>query len=436
MHHVTADTTPRPFSLTTSELRCQGLVRFIQKGTNMALRHGNMSEVNEYLVLEYVRDHRRTTRSEISRDLQLSQASVSRVVARLLGRGVLRESGDTSGSGGRPRVVLTLNVESACVVGIDLGGTKCHGALSGLDAEVLAEEYVTVSDAGGAFQALEQVWGAMKASAAQRNVTIGALAVGVPAVIDADTELAVRGPNVGWDGFDLVARVREFGIPFIVDNDVNLAAIAEGEVGQAAGSRDYVVLSIGTGLGGAVVANGNLVRGRHHAAGEVGDLVTDARMLGENRVGAIGGLESTLSGRGIAARASSLVATDPDALAELGPAPTAREVIAAGLDGRPFSAALLDEVVQSLAQAVIAVSSVLDPEIVVIDGSVGRALTPLLGRVTALVALHIPTPPRLAVSELGPNSTVRGALSGALNHLRHTDAPGIFAVLPSNGGMG
>src|SRR5665647_684550 len=251
----------------------------------MALRHGGMAEVNEYLVLEFVRDHHRTTRSEIARALELSQASVSRIVSKFLERGILLESGDTSTSRGRPRAVLTLNVEKVAVVGIDLGGTKCHGALSGLDGEILADQYVTVDDAGGAFEALAQVWLAMTTAAEQRGVPIGALAVGVPDVRAADTELAVRGPNVGWEGFDLVARVRAFGIPFVVDNDVNLAAIAEGEVGQAVGATDYAVLSIGTGLGGAVVANGRLVRGRHHAAGEIGDLVPDVRMLGESRLG-------------------------------------------------------------------------------------------------------------------------------------------------------
>lgn len=400
----------------------------------MALQHGSMGKVNEYLVLEYVRDHQRTTRTAIAGDLNLSQASVSRMVSKLLSRGVLLESGGTSGSGGRPSVVLTLNVESACVVGIDLGGTKCHGALSGLDGAILAEQYVSVVDAGGAFAALVQVWNAMKDAALGRGVEIGALAVGVPAVIDADSELAVRGPNVGWDGFDLVERVRSFGVPFLVDNDVNLAAIAEGEVGQAVGSRDYAVLSIGTGLGGAVVANGRLVRGRHHAAGEIGALVPDGRMLDEDHASGIGGLESVLSGAAIARRARELSASDPAALLELGACPTAREVIAAGLAGQFVSKGLLDEVVRALAQAVVTFAAVVDPEIVVIDGSVGRALAPLLDDVTAIVGRHIATPPRLAVSELGPNSTVRGALSGALHHLRTTGAPQVLGELISDRG--
>lgn len=400
----------------------------------MALRHGTMGEVNAHLVLAYFRDHPRTTRPEIAADLDLSPASVSRIVTRLVARGLIEESGDTSGSGGRPRSVLTLNASSECVVGIDLGGTKCHGAMSGLDGQVRAEQYVTVAEAGGAFEALERVWSTMLAAARAEGKEPAALAVGVPAVIDPDSELAVRGPNVGWDGFDLVARVREFGVPFVVDNDVNLAAIAEGEVGKATGCRDYAVLSIGTGLGGAVVANGHLVRGRHNAAGEIGAMLPETRMLGDRRAAGIGGLESILSGAAIAQRARSLVVSEPDAMRELGATPTAREVIVAGLAGQRHAAGLLGDAVRALAQAIVTIAAVTDPEVVVIDGSVGRALAPMFGEVEALVARHIATPPRLEASELGPNSTVRGALSGALGLFWAGTAPAVLEELAAEGG--
>lgn len=402
----------------------------------MALKRESIGEVNKYLVLEYVRDNQRTTRPEIARALNLSQATVSRVVADLLQRRILLETGDTTDStGGRPRAVLTLNVESACVVGIDLGGTNCHGALSGLDGEILIEHFTSLADAGGAFEALLEVWTTIKAAADDRGIEISALAVGVPAVIDPDSELAVRGPNVGWSGFNIVERVRAFGVPFIVDNDVNLAAIAEGEIGQAAGARDFAVLSIGTGLGGAVVTNGRLARGRRNAAGEIGAIVPDVRMLAEDRAHGIGGLESVLSGAGIAARAKELVATDAALASELGSEPTARDVISAALAGQEHSRKLLDDVINALAQAVISLAAVIDPEVVVIDGGVGRALQPVLPEVTAVVARHIATPPRLAISELGPNSTVRGALSGALNHLRQSGAPNFLTDLISEGGL-
>ena len=70
---------------------------------------------------------------------------------------------------------------------------------------------------------------------------------------------------------------------------------------------------------------------------------------------------------------------------------------------------------RSLAQAIVTVCAVTDPELVVIDGSIGRALAPVLGDVESLLSRAMATPPRLVISELSPNSSVRGALSGASN---------------------
>ena len=101
-----------------------------------------------------------------------------------------------------------------------------------------------------------------------------ALAVGVPAIVDPVTGRAVGGPNVHWDGFPLVATWREhLEAPFVVDNDVNLAALGHAWKGDANGRADFVVLSLGSGVGAAVVADGHLLRGRHGAAGEIGFMV-------------------------------------------------------------------------------------------------------------------------------------------------------------------
>lgn len=95
----------------------------------------------------------------------------------------------------------------------------------------------------------------------------------------------------------------------MVDNDVNLSAVAEGAEGQARGMRDYAVISIGTGLGGAVVTNGQLVRGRHNAAGELGLLLPSRTMLGQFRIGGLGG-KTILAGPAIEAKARRLVESD------------------------------------------------------------------------------------------------------------------------------
>ncbi|MDE2454584.1 MAG: ROK family transcriptional regulator [Burkholderiales bacterium] len=385
------------------------------------MRHAGMGEVNEYLVLEYLRGHRPTTRPQVAAELGLSQASVSRIVAKLLARGLVVESPGKSVAGGRPRTLLDLNPGAGSVVGIDLGGTRCHGVLADLHGGVLDEAELALDEARNAYDALARVWKKLAAAAKRRGLALGALAVGVPAVIEPETGLAVRGPNVGWEGFNLVERVRAFGLPFIVDNDVNLAASAEGRLGEARGVRDFAVLSIGTGLGGAVVADGRLVRGRHNAAGELAALLPRLSMVRDRRIGGLGAMETILSAPAIAARALALVASDPRAREELGARPSARRVIERALAGGIAARQIVAELVEAVALTVVALSAVVDPEVIVFDGSIGRALAPFLPRVAEFVALHIATPPRLAVSTLGPNATVQGAIVAALQ-LRHDHA--------------
>lgn len=312
---------------------------------------------------------------------------------------------------------------TGCVAAIDLGGTTCVGTLSDLQLRLLAGHSVHVAEVGDPVKALVEVWDALSAAAGCAGRRVGALTVGIPAVLDPDTGLAVRGPNVGWESLDIAARFRGLDIPVYIDNDVRLAAVGEGRCGEATGVMDYAVLSVGTGLGGAIVAGGQLIRGRHHAAGELGALVPRPEMVARGTTSGPGALESVLSGSAIARSARLLTQQDPSALAELGPAPTAREVIAAGLAGRPHGRGMLDEIVVALAQAVIAFAALVDPELVILDGSVGRALEPVLPDVSALTARHIPTPPRLAVSRLQPNATVLGGAAIARDRLRQAGTP-------------
>ncbi len=392
-----------------------------------------MGEMNQYLVLEYVRDHPKTTRTDIASELGLSMASVSRIVTALLAEGRLVEVGNEAAEGlGRPRVGLEINLGLDAVLGIDLGGTKCHGALADISGRILTEAVVTVEAAGGALPALDRVWQMLAADAAERGLTVASAAVGVPAVVDQNTGVAWRGPNVGWDGVQVGAHLAQYQVPVLIDNDVKLAAIAEGATGKAAGVSDYVLLSIGTGLGGAVVSGGHLVRGRVNAAGEFGVMIPTLEMLQQNRHGQTGGLESILSGAGIKAHVEALRAANADAAAELPEGAGAREVIAGAQERLPHSTALMQQIVDALALAIINVCAVADPEVIVVDGTVGRALAPFFPEAAAIVARHLEDAPRIVPSELGPNSTVRGAIAGAVQRYRSAGAPDLLGT-PTEG---
>jgi glucokinase len=381
-----------------------------------------VTELNEFLVLDAVRSAGELTRPELGERLGLSQASVSRIVKRLLADDVITEyAGKTEGPG-RNRAILRFNARAGAVLAVDLGGTKCHGALADLAGEILDEDYRRTFEHPEAADTLLASIASLRAAADRAGLPVRAVAVGIPALLDPDTGLAVAGPNLGWDGFDLTGVLKSaLAEPFTVDNDVNLAALGQAWRGEGRGASSFVTLSLGTGIGGAVVLDGRVVRGRHNAAGEIGYLLSAP---GELRRGTGGpALESRAAGPAIAARARELAAQDPSGTV-LDPAgATGADVFGAAAAGDPVATAVLDETVEYVAMAIANITAVLDPQRVILDGSVGRALEPYVPRIAELVGRSTFAAPEVVVSRLGPNATVVGAIAGALALERRSTTP-------------
>jgi glucokinase len=204
-------------------------------------------------------------------------------------------------------------------------------------------------------------------------------------------------------------------VPFAVDNDVKLAALAQAWRGPGRGVKDFATISIGTGIGAAIVANGELLRGGSNAAGEVGYLIIDRQQLSERRADWLGGLERRISGPAIAGRARELLLAHPAEAGGLEPSTiSSEEILAAALEGHPLASRLVDEVLETLLVALIALTVTTDPAVIILDGGVGRSLEPYLERLSAALAEQLPWSPRLDVSRLGPNATVVGAIATAL----------------------
>lgn len=401
-----------------------------------------MLEVNEFLVLDYVRDHATTTRPEIGSALGLSDSSVSRIVGRLLKSGVVVESPGHATSAGRPRSTIAFNHQAGAVLAVDLGGTKCHGGLADLSGAIVSEDVRPTQGEGGAFAALSATISTLQAVASKRGLHVDAVAVGIPAFLDPETGMAVGGPAVDWQEFGIVGRLRVIlEAPFLVENDANLAALAHAWRGDGRGLRNFVTVVMGTGIGAAVVANGRLVKGRHNAAGELGYLLTSreqlrALRLGQasevgERPGGYGGLEKVAAGPSIASRARALVAAG--AASSLAGQPVTPEAIfAAAAAGDPLSQDIIDELLDHTALALAAITAIVDPEVIILDGSIGRSLEPYLADLTGRLTGRLLTIPRLCISRLGPNATVVGAIAAALQLARERSAPsslfGAFTV--------
>jgi glucokinase len=391
----------------------------------------SVTDINEFLVRDALRERGELTRKELSEKLGLSPASISRIVRRLVNAGIVSEESTSSEGPGRKSDIIKFNSRSACVIAVDLGGTKCHGAVADLAAEVLAEDYRATHDNGDPTQALLGCIDALRDEAVTHGLEVRAVVVGIPAVPDPDSGLVVAGPNVDWEGYDLIGLLRQHVVePLRIENDVTLAAIGQAWRGEGRAVSGFVTLSLGTGIGGAIFANGQLVRGRHNSAGEIGYLLTSREQL-RRTDGAAAPLESVASGPAIAARALELLKEGAKSRLSVDDI-SAAEVFGAAGEGDPLAEQVIDELIDYVSMAVIDVAAVLDPERIIFDGSVGRALEPHVERIVERTKACIPHVPELRFSKLGPNATVIGAIAGALALERETDARQALGELPTD----
>ena len=382
---------------------------------------GNIAELNTFLVLDAVRSHGRTTRSQLARDLGLSDASVSRIVKRLIASGSVAELPGESAARGRTPSILEFVGAAGAVIAVDLGGTKCHGALADLAGGTVAEDFRLAGAGQNAAGVLLGCIAALKARAAELARPVRAVVVGIPALIDPATGLATAGPNVHWQGFDLLGILREnLAEPFEVDNDVNLGALGQAWRGAGRGVSSFVLMSLGTGIGGAIVMDGHLIRGRHNAAGEMAYFPIGRD--GAASAGTPSGFEDVASGPALRARAAGLIAAGlptslpPESFA-------VADIFRAAAGGDGVGVRVVRELVSDVAAAIGGTTSLIDPDRIILDGSIGRALRPWLGELCDLVIGQVFRAPEIVISDLGPNATVIGAIARALAMVSEQDLP-------------
>ena len=252
-------------------------------------------------------------------------------------------------------------------LGIDLGGTKM--ALAHVDARGRIVKSMSMPRPATA-AAMDTV--PVEAALSMLTPRIRAIGIGAAGLVRADDGVLAWGPNV--EGREV--RFREIfeercGLPTVVDNDANMSGLAELRVGAARGYRHVCMITLGTGIGGSWIVNGELYRGRSFA-GEVGHMVVDA---GGPRCtcGQRGCWETFASGRRLDQMARDLVATRPDGLvARLagGATPEGRHLTRAATQGDPDAVESLAEMAWWLGLGLAGLVAAFDPELVVVGGGV------------------------------------------------------------------
>jgi glucokinase len=261
------------------------------------------------------------------------------------------------------------------VIAVDLGGTKL---LTGLvDREGVARRRtVQATDLSGENELVAQVEGAI---AELGGDGFAALGVGVPSTIDQRAGRAVSSVNIPLAGIDLRDHLEQrFGVPVMIENDANAAALAEHRLGAGRGTRHMVMLTLGTGVGGGLIVDGRLYRGAVGAAGELGHITLD--IDGPPCQGFCPGrghLEALASGTAADGLVDRIAAERPDG--DLGRAAAsgrpldAKVAVELAAEGPGDARETLERIGFRLGVGIASFVNVFNPELVVLGGGFARA---------------------------------------------------------------
>jgi len=333
-----------------------------------------------------------------------------------------------------------LTAAGGSVLALDLGGTQIRAAVV-VDGGVVVAAHRTRTpvDAGGpaivaaCVEALATVRREDAARAGARS--LAGVGISAPGPVDPVAGMILDPPNLGptFREIPLASLIGDaLGLPAFLDRDTQVAALAEGRFGAAAGCADFLYVTISTGVGGAIVSDGRLLRGPDGTAGELGHLMV-ARDGAPCGCGMRGHLEGIASGSGMARSARAAAERgESDLLAALvrerGPAFGGREVAAAAEAGDPAATAILADARDAFAVTCVTLVDVFNPSLIVVGGSVAVGQgEQMLGPARAAVAAGAFRRPgarvRIVPAALGDDVGLIGGLVLVAERLAATSSP-------------
>jgi glucokinase len=286
-------------------------------------------------------------------------------------------------------------------IGVDLGGTNMRAALLDDKGRILKEAKEKTAAHAGPVKVIANLISLIEKVKGDESVL--GIGIGCPGPLDARSGTILSPPNLpGWDRIPLAAIVEEhFELPVKVDNDANVAAVAEARLGAGAGYESIYYLTVSTGVGGGFVINGKVFQGANGYAGEVGNMIVvpNGRKHPSLNPGA---LESLASGTAIGAAGESN-----------GIPGGSEAVFTEARMGNEVAQCIIDEAVDYLAMAIANLTHAINPAVFVLGGGVMSAeeqiLHPLRAKVKEYVYPELKELVKIVPAKLGSNSGVIGA---------------------------
>jgi glucokinase len=380
--------------------------------------HRSIRRHNGKRILDAVRHHGPISRVALARRAKLSAPTVCALVDDLLdGRGLLRAVGKGASNGGRRPLMVDFNADYGYVAGVDIGSRSLRFALADLRGEVVSrrEERTPTASRDAILERVRAGIGLLFTEAGLDPQKLFAIGAGAPGMTDVNTGQVINAVNLtGWMDVPLRDLLQEaFGVPVVVDNDVNMAALGEQWAGCARECPNFLFIALGAGVGAGIVVDGRLYRGSHWYAGEISHMHLDYRRWNVD-YGARGYLESRTGAEAIAEGGRAILG-NPGGNGQGGlSSDDAARVFKAAREGHAGAQQLVQQVAIYLGTAVANITAVLDPQLIVFGGGISNVGDQLFDPVRAVVARIVPNVPEIRLTAVGDDAPVFGSLHSAL----------------------
>lgn len=338
-----------------------------------------IKSLNRSLVLETIRNDQPISRAALAKKLGFSRSTISSIIEELLLKKFVVEIGlgESTNEGGRRGMQLGFNPKSAFGIGVDIKDSEILHVMTDLDGNVQYEKKTLPTDQ--MLQIVNGIQAFIHESGIDQEKILG-MGIAVPSIVENTKNIVVDAPSLGWYNLNLRKELSStFSFPIYVNNDVDCGALGERWRGNGSQTDNMFYMSIGTGIGGSIIANGQLIQGYQYSAGEIGYLIDK----------------------------EDIVNSPPPISGKFGPferklAPLIKDYKKNGIPQ--------NELITELSIAISNLVNLLNPEKIVIGGIEGPILAPIIEELRQNVNRFSPLQTKIEIACLGEQAQALGAI--------------------------
>ncbi|MPM22862.1 N-acetylglucosamine repressor [bioreactor metagenome] len=317
--------------------------------------------INRSILLNAIKTKGAISRADLAHLTGLSPATVTAITGELINTGLVFEKETGGSSGGRPPILLALNARGGFVIGIKLMENHVVGALTDLNAAVLVKTTadMTNKQPDAVVDVLVDLVNQLITKSGIRKKQLLGVGIGLAGVVDSGQGILRQSPFFGWKNIPLKDLIQtRLHIPIFLENDVNTLTLGERWLGSGIPEDNFIVVTIGRGIGMGMVIDGQIYRGKSGGAGEFGHIVVDPTGPLCN-CGKRGCLESFVSDRAILAAAKHIGLTDVNDLETLSNL---------ALNGDEKAIEVLESAGKLFGRELANLVNIMDPRLILISG--------------------------------------------------------------------